>query len=95
MFLKVEYDLLRCEGYNTAQKLLLAYFNGLANAGRAFWGSATYLASLFGTSTAKMEQILWDMQDKKLIKQTAEGYVLAMKWNDILKNGRPNSNYDD
>ncbi len=87
MFLKVDYDLLKCEAYNTATKLVIAYLHGLQSAGRSFWGSSAYLASFFGTTSGKMESLLWDMQEKGLIKKTADGYILAMKWEDILRKG--------
>lgn len=89
MFLKVEYDLMRCEGYHSALKLLISYFYSLQSSGRAFWGSPVYLASLFGTSTAKMEKILAEMEGRGIIERTGEGYVLAMKWPDIIRNGQP------
>lgn len=94
MFLKVEYDLMRCEGYHSATKLLISYFYSLQSSGRAFWGSPVYLASLFGTSAAKMEKILEEMEQKGLIKRTAEGFILAMTWTEIIRNGQPKESDD-
>jgi len=90
MFLKVEYDLMRCEGYTALFKLMISYFYSLEKSGRAFWGSPTYLASLFGTSTAKMENWLLQMEEKKIINRTGEGYKLVLSWSEIIRNGQPN-----
>lgn len=89
MFLKVEYDLMRCEGYTALFKLMISYFYSLEKSGRAFWGSPTYLASLFGTSTAKMENWLQQMEERDIIKRTGEGYKLELTWTEIIRNGQP------
>lgn len=87
MFLKVDYDLLRCENFDTASKLLLAYFYSLESAGRTYWGSIAHLAGLFGTSAQKMESLIFKMEQKELIFRSGEGYKLAQDWRDILRIG--------
>ena len=87
MFLKIDYDLLRCEGYNSATKLVISYLHSLQSSGRSFWGNSVYLASLFGTSPAKVEKLLWEMEELGLITRTAEGYVLALSFAELIKAG--------
>lgn len=89
MFLKVEYDLMRCEGYTALFKMMISYFYSLEKSGRAFWGSPTYLATLFGTSTAKMENWLQQMEERGIIKRSGEGYKLELTWTEIIRNGQP------
>jgi len=88
MFLKVEYDLLRCENYVSAEKLLISYFYSLKQANRTFWGSSAYLASMFGTSSGKMEKFLDSMVEKNLIIKNNEGIILAQNWSEIIRKGQ-------
>lgn len=84
MFLKMEYDLLKCEGLNSGEKLIIAFFLGYQQSKLKFFGGAPYLAKLFGSTVGQVEKVLESLEKKGIIENNIYEIALNLDLRQII-----------
>lgn len=84
MFLKLEYELLKCEGLNSGEKLVIAFFLGYQQSKLKFFGGAPYLARVFGAAVGSTEKVIESLEKKGILENNIYEICLNMTLKEII-----------